>query len=155
MTSEVKDFKEEMDKALDLARWQGEISGKVEGAMNVLFALDIDMEKRIELLQDAVGLSHITASEFIEPRQIEENIYKNEKLSYDKKESLYKLMTNKAMNDEKKLEHPLEMFEFLSTMADDCILDECKQQVKKWVKSREDVSMRKIKDWLINKYKLL
>ena len=74
---------------------------------------------------------------------------------YDKKESLYKLMTNKAMNDEKKLEHPLEMVEFLLTMADDFILDECKQQVKKWVKSREDVSMRKIKDWLINKYKLL
>ena len=81
MAARTKDNKKQFEDALEAARWQGEVSGKIDGALNVLFALELDKEKRIELLQNAVGLSYLTASEFIEPRQIEENIYKHKAFS--------------------------------------------------------------------------
>lgn len=151
--------KEEFEKAvndmIECARWQGEVSGKVEGALNVLFALDLDKEKRIELLQNAVGLSHITASEFIAPRQIEENIYKSKMLTDDEKDSLSNLMTNEAMDDEKVLDHPVEMLKFLTSMSEEIMIEKCIPQVENWVKCGEDVSLHRVKEWLIEKYQLL
>ncbi len=152
-------YKEKFEKAvndmIERARWQGEVSGKVEGALSVLFALDLDKEKRIELLQDAVGLSYRTASEFIAPRQIEENIYKNKKLTDEEKNSLSDLLANEAMDDEKVLDHPVEMLKFLTSMSEEIIIKKCIPQVEKWVKCGEDVSLHRVKEWLIEKYQLL
>lgn len=151
--------KEEFEKAvndmIERARWQGEVSGKVEGALNVLFALDLDKEKRIELLQDAVGLSYRTASEFIAPRQIEENIYKSKILTDDEKNSLSDLLNNKAMDNENVLDHPVEMLKFLISMSDNIMIEKCIPQVEKWLKCGEHVSLHKVKEWLIEKYQLL
>ena len=58
----------EIEKQMEVARWQGEVSGKIEGALNVLFELELGKEERIKLLQRAVGLSHMTASEIYESR---------------------------------------------------------------------------------------
>lgn len=155
MAERAKDKKNKLEEAIEVARWQGEVSGKIEGALNVLFALDLDKEKRIEVLQNAVGLSFITASEFIEPRQIEENIYKNAKLSVEEMNDLSKLMKNSTMNDKTILNHPVEMLNFMASMKDEIMIKKCIPQVKEWVKAGEDVSLRRIKDWYIEKYKLL
>lgn len=155
MTEATKDYKKQMEEALDLARWQGEVSGKVEGALNVLFSLELDKEKRIELLRNAVGLSYATALEFVAPRQIEENIFKHPKLSAEEKNNLSKLMENDTMDDETIMDHPVEVLNFLASMNGELMIKKCIPQVKKWVDSGEDVSMRRIKDWYIEKYKLL
>lgn len=155
MAARTKDKKKQFEDALEVARWQGEVSGKIDGALNVLFAIELDKEKRIELLQNAVGLSYLTASEFIEPRQIEENIYKNTKLSIEEKNNLSNLMENDTMNDDTVIDHPVEMLNFLASMNGELMIKKCIPQVKKWVKAGEEVSMRRIKDWYIEKYKLL
>lgn len=95
-----EELKKEVQEILDRERWQGYVSGKVEGALNVLYALDLSKEKRLELLSKAVGISHTTAEGFLEPREIEERIYKNENLSDEEKDALDALMSNKTMKDE-------------------------------------------------------
>lgn len=59
-------LKREIQKILDRERWQGYATGKIEGALNVLYQLDLDKQQRIELLRNAVGLSEATATGFIE-----------------------------------------------------------------------------------------
>ena len=41
MTAKTKDKKKQFEDALEVARWQGEVSGKIDGALNVLFALEL------------------------------------------------------------------------------------------------------------------
>ena len=151
----LKDYKKEMEDEIKVARWQGEVSGKIDGALSVLFALDLDKEKRISLLQNAVGLSYLTASEFVEPMQIDENIYKSSKLSVEEMNDLSNLMGNKVMNDETILDCPVEMLNRMAELRGGIMIKKCIPQVRKWVKAGEDVSMRKIKNWYIEKYKLL
>lgn len=43
--------------------------GKVEGAINVLYAMDLSREKRIELPAEAAELSRATAERFLEARE--------------------------------------------------------------------------------------
>ena len=89
-----EDIKKEVQDILARERWQGYVSGKAEGALNVLYAIDLSKEKRLELLSEAVGLSRATAEEFLEPREIEDRIYKNENLSDEDSEwSLSGLLT--------------------------------------------------------------
>ena len=97
----------------------------------------------------------MTASEFIAPRQIEENIYKNKDLTDNEKDSLSNLMSNDAMDEEKVLDHPLEMLKFLTSISDEIMIEKCIPQVEKWVKDGEDVSLHRVKEWLIEKYQLL
>ena len=149
------DFSKEMEKALDRAMWQGEVSGKIEGALNVLFALDLEKEKRLELLCNAVGLSSETATAFLEPRQIEENILKNEKLSPYEKNELLDLMENDALDDATVLENPVATLKRLASFARNSFLEKSISQTKKWVKNGEEVSMRRVKGWLIEEYHLL
>ena len=59
-------LKREIQKILDRERWQGYATGKIEGALNVLYQLDLDKQQRIKLLRNAVGLSEATATGFIE-----------------------------------------------------------------------------------------
>jgi len=99
MAEITEEMKKEVQEILDKERWQGHITGKVEGALNVLYLLDLDKEKRLEILSKAVGVSNATAKDFLEQREIEERIYKNESLSNDDKEALCKLMSNEAMKD--------------------------------------------------------
>ena len=79
--SDMDAMRSEIEKILKDERWRGFVSGKVEGALNVLYLLDLDKEKRVELLQEAVGLSRATAEEFIEPKENEEKILKNKNLT--------------------------------------------------------------------------
>ena len=46
-------------------QWQGFVSGKVVGGLAVLEALNIDKERRIEVLADALGLSITTATDYV------------------------------------------------------------------------------------------
>ncbi len=67
-----EELQKTMDEKINIAKWQYFISGKIEGALNVLYLLDIDRERRVELLARAIGLSHATANDFIKQREIEE-----------------------------------------------------------------------------------
>lgn len=62
-------YEKEIEKILDRERWQGYVSGKVEGALNVLFAFEIDKEERIRRLAEAVGLCSDTAKNYVELRE--------------------------------------------------------------------------------------
>ena len=68
MSLKASEMEKEIKKIIEVARWQGEAHGKIEGALNVLFDLELEKEERITLLQRAVGLSYMTASEFVESR---------------------------------------------------------------------------------------
>ncbi|SCY69250.1 hypothetical protein SAMN02910292_02524 [Lachnospiraceae bacterium XBB2008] len=68
MTQE--ELMKEAEAILERERWQARTCGKIEGALSVLYVLDLDMEKRINLLSDAVGLSYATAKEMIEQEEI-------------------------------------------------------------------------------------
>lgn len=149
-----EELKKEVQEILDRERWQGYVSGKVEGALNVLYALDLSKEKRLELLSKAVGISHTTAEGFLEPREIEERIYKNENLSDEEKDALDALMSNKTMKDETVLEHPRETLAFISLIDGEKFIEECLPQVDIWVKNGEEVSMCRVREWLIDKYDL-
>ena len=102
-----------------------------------------------------LSLIQISCHKFIEPRQIEENIYKNPKLSVEEMNDLSNLMENDTMNDNGVMDHPVEVLNLLVSMNGGLMIKKCIPQVKKWVKAGEDVSMRRIRDWYIEKYKLL
>ena len=149
-----EDMKKEVQDILDRERWQGYVSGKVEGALNVLYALDLTKEKRLEILSKAVGLSHMTAEEFLEPREIEYRIYKNGNLSDEEKGSLDALMSNETMKDETVMDHPGQTLAFISSFGGEKFIEECLPQVDIWVENGEEVSMRRIRDLLIDRYDL-
>ena len=148
------DFKKEVQEILDRERWQGYVSGKVEGALNVLYSLDLDKDKRIEILQDTVGLSRMTATEFIKPREIQDRILKSEKLSYEEKETLSSMMANIAMDEENVLEHPKQTIELIAALDQNKILEECLPQVDAWIEAGVNVSMSRVKEYIIEKYDL-
>ncbi len=155
MSKKESDIKKEVEEILKVERWQGYVSGKVEGALNVLYELDIDMEKRLELLKKAVGISNATAMDFLEPREIKERIYKDTMLSNEEKHELDALMFNETMMDEKVLDHPKQTLELISAFGGERFIEECLPQVDLWVENGETVSMRRVRDWLIAKYDLL
>ena len=149
-----EDIKKEVQDILARERWQGYVSGKAEGALNVLYAIDLSKEKRLELLSEAVGLSRATAEEFLEPREIEDRIYKNENLSDEDKGALDALMSNETMKDETIMDHPRQTLSFISSFGGEKFIEECLPQVDIWVKNGEEVSMRRVRDLLIEKYDL-
>ncbi len=71
MSCITEDLKKEVQEILDRERWQGFIDGKIEGALNIIYALDIDKDMRVELLMNAVGLCRETATEFIDAKEAE------------------------------------------------------------------------------------
>ena len=147
-------YKKEVQDILDRERWQGYASGKVEGALNVLYALELDKEKRIEILSEAVGLSRETARDFLESREIKERIYKNANLTNDEKNALAELMSNETMKDKSAMEHPKQTLAFISTIEGNRFIEECLPQLDKWVENGEEVSMCRVRNWLIDKYDL-
>ena len=70
-------LRKEIKDILDREKWQGYVSGRVEGVLNVLYALNLSKEERLKLLTEAVGLSYATARDFLDSREIEEQILKN------------------------------------------------------------------------------
>lgn len=68
-----ENIKEQVEKILEKERWAARVSGKVDGALNVLFLLDLSKERRIELLSQALGLSTATATDFVEDRTKDES----------------------------------------------------------------------------------
>lgn len=59
-------IKQKTEEVLEVRQWQGYVSGKVDGALAVLAVLNIDKERCIEVLADALGLTRATATEFVE-----------------------------------------------------------------------------------------
>lgn len=155
MSKLTEKYEKEVEEILERERWQGYVSGKVEGALNVLYALDLDKEQRIELLMEAVGLCNATAVEYIEPREIQYRIYKNENLTNKEKESLDTLMSLDVSFSERVLDHPVETLGLISSMSGEVIIDKCMPQVEIWVENGEEVSMKRVRDWLIEQYQLL
>ncbi len=149
-----KEMEEEIQKVLDIERWRGRLDGLVEGALNVLYLMELDKEKRLELLEKAVGVSRETALTWLEPRELEYRIYKNDELSFGEKQKLSKLLSNDAMRDESALDHSEATLKALSAVADNEFMDGCIPQVKEWIAAGEEISMRKIRDWIIDKYGL-
>ena len=145
---------EEIKKILDKEHWQGFVSGKVEGALNVLYLMDLTFDNRLELLEKAVGISEATAKDFLEPREIEYRISKNQNLTVSEKAALNKLLLNEQMLDDKVMEHPIETIKIISSMSDEPFIEETIPKVKEWIEAGEEVSMRKIREWLIDRYDL-
>ena len=149
-----EDMKKEIKDILERERWQGYVSGKVEGALNVLYELDLSKDKRIELLSKAVGLSHMTAEEFLEQREIEYRIYKNDYLSDEEKRELNALMLNETMKDETVMDHPRQTLAFISSFGGGKIIEKCLPQIDIWGENGEKVSMSRVRNLLIDKYDL-
>lgn len=143
---------EESRKASDREHWQGYVSGKIEGALNVLYLMDLSFDKRLELFGEAVGLSEATAKEFLEPREIEYRIYKNQNLTIFEKAALHKLLSNEQMLDDKVMTHPIETLKL--TMSDEPFIKESIPKVQEWIEAGEEVSMLRIHEWLIDRYNL-
>ena len=67
MSSDISErYKKEIEETLKREHWQGYASGKIEGALSVIYQLDVDKQTRIELLKRSVELSEATATRFIE-----------------------------------------------------------------------------------------
>ncbi len=86
---------------------------------------------------------------------LKERIYKNERLSDGEKAALTSLLSNAALLDERAMDHPRQTILFISAFSGDNILEECLPQVDIWIGNGEKVSMRRVRDWLIEKYDLL
>ncbi|MCR4617737.1 MAG: hypothetical protein K5669_06075 [Lachnospiraceae bacterium] len=71
MSNSKEEMEKEVDRILSVTRWQGYASGKVDGALGVIKALNLDDEERkIELLSRAVGLSRETAIEMLKQEDV-------------------------------------------------------------------------------------
>ena len=147
-------LKKKMQDILDRQRWMGFVDGKIEGALNVLYLMDLDKEKRIELLSEAVGLSSDTAAEFLKPKEIEYQILKREDLTGADKTALLSLLTNEAMMDKTVIEYPKQTLAIVSSFAGKKFVEECLPQIDIWTENGEKISMSRIRDWLIKKYGL-
>ncbi|WP_029199973.1 hypothetical protein [Oribacterium sp. NK2B42] len=148
------EISDKIKNLLDREHWQGFVSGKVEGALNVLYLMDLTFDNRLELLEKAVGISEATAKDFLEPREIEYRISKNQNLTVSEKAALNKLLLNEQMLDDKVMEHPIETIKIISSMSDEPFIEETIPKVKEWIEAGEEVSMRKIREWLIDRYDL-
>ncbi len=93
-----EEIRKEIQSFLECERLEGysagRINGEVEGALNVLYALDMDKATRLEILSKAVFLSRHAAREFLEPREIKERIYKSGSMPYKDKVALNALMNH-------------------------------------------------------------
>ncbi len=154
MKNSSEDLKKTLEEELKVRDWQQYICGKVDGALNVLYAMDLDKEKRLELLQEAVGLTRDTATSFLEPREIEYRIRNNTTLSGDDKWELLELMENEALKDETVLSNPIQTLNLIAAVGDNHIIDECIPRVEQWEENGEEISMLKVRNWLIEKYDL-
>ena len=148
-------LKNKLKETFDNVRWQEYVSGRVEGALDILYALDMDKERRIELLSETLGRCNATATNFIEPREIIYRIKKSNNLSADKKHALLRLMSNETMDDKTALSSPEQTMKLISSFCDKDIIEECLPKVKEWIEGGEDVSMHRIKEFFVEKYELL
>ncbi len=75
-------------------------------------------------------------------------------LSDKEKHELSALLSNEAMNDETVMRHPKQTLAFIAKVGGEKFIEESLPQVDIWVENGEDVSMKRVKDWLIDKYEL-
>lgn len=154
MTGVSEEFKKEIQDILDRERWQGYVAGKIEGALNVLYALDLTKDERLELLSEACGLTESTAEGFLEPREIEYRIYNKKNIAKEERDALFDLMSNDAMKDDTVLGQPDATLKLLASFADDTILETCLPQIDIWIKNGEKISLNRVREWIIKKYDL-
>ena len=62
---------EKIDKTVEdmvnITKWQSYTGGMIEGALKILFSISsLSKEERVTYLSDAIGLSRISATEYIE-----------------------------------------------------------------------------------------
>ncbi len=86
MSEKIEDLEKELLKILDREKWISYASGRIEGALNVLYAIDLGMEERQDLLSKAAGICHLTAKDILEKREKQERIYNSENLWDDDKD---------------------------------------------------------------------
>lgn len=58
-------IEQKLEETLKVNKWQGFVSGKVAGALAVLEVLNVDRERSIEVLAEALGLSIATATDYV------------------------------------------------------------------------------------------
>ncbi len=148
------ELKKEMQAVLDREKWQGYVGGVVEGALNVLYGMDIEKNERIQLLSKAAGIGTDTATELCKPREIEYRIANHRKLSSEDKNSLLKLMTSGSLDDDTVMGHPEQTLSMIAAFGGGKFIKDSIPQVKKWTQAGEEVSLSRVKDWLIGKYDL-
>ncbi|MBO6244686.1 MAG: hypothetical protein J6N55_00205 [Anaerovibrio sp.] len=68
-----EDVKASIKDILNRERWQGYVSGKIEGTLDVLNLMDVDKEKQITILMNVVGLSRATSLNILKSREREED----------------------------------------------------------------------------------
>ena len=68
-----EDVKASIKDILNRERWQGNVSGKIEGTLDVLNLMDVDKEKQITILMNVVGLSRATSLNILKSREREED----------------------------------------------------------------------------------
>ena len=68
-----EDVKASIKDILNRERWQGYVSGKIEGILDVLNLMDVDKEKQITILMNVVGLSRATSLNILKSREREED----------------------------------------------------------------------------------
>ena len=147
-----EEFEIEIDRILEIENWRGYVTGKSEAALDLLYMLDLDLKKRVELYCRTVGVGYDTAFKTIEPRELEEIIHNNNDISYEDEKTLIDLISNKTMCSEEPMEHPEEQLKIISGVAKDKFIEESIPQVKIWIENGEDVSLKKVRDWILNKY---
>lgn len=69
-----EETEQKIDEALKVEKWKSFVSGKVAGGLAVLDVLDIEKDKRIGVMAEALGLSIATASDFVNDFYAEKNV---------------------------------------------------------------------------------
>ena len=54
-----EELKREVQDIMDRVRWQEYVSGKIEGALNVLYAMDLDKDKRLPVDSSKAASMHV------------------------------------------------------------------------------------------------
>ena len=155
MAETTEDLKAEMQTIMDREVQRGLEAGKVEGALNVLFALDLDKDKRTKLFSKATGLDKESTTAIIENRELEVKIKKSKSISKEDKAALSALIANKALMSNDEIRHPSQTLAFIAALGGGKLIRESLPQVEEWVENGEKVTMCRVREWILQKYGLL
>ena len=72
-----EEFRKKIEETLDIMKWQQYTSGQVDGALAVLRLLDIPYQEKEDILCKAVGVSHMTAKEFLAEGILQKDVLHN------------------------------------------------------------------------------
>lgn len=87
-------------------------------------------------------------------REIEDCILRHKSLTSEEKESLLRMVRIDTMKSERVLDHPKETLALLAELDGNRLISEAVPQVDRWVENGEDVTMKRVYDWIIDQYDL-